>query len=145
MRSHGALGGLLWAHSNYRSREMEIYIMINEMLGDKAKEVSDRIRVTSLKNKKDGESLIGTYVLKPGSNSSSHGKKLEVKQEGENLFVSTDKNPTPFKLLFYNYNKPWFGIEGTSFILCFESQGKNTLSLITGEENKTQWIKTSPF
>ena len=145
MRSHEALGTLMWAHSNYSRREMEMYIMINEMLGDKAREVPDRIRVTSVKNEKDGESLIGTYELKAGSDNTSYGKTIEVRQEGKNLFVSSDKNQNPFKLLFYDKDKPWFGVEATPYILRFESQGKNTLSVITGGENKTQWIKTSPL
>lgn len=141
MRSHLALGDLMWAHSNYSRRKMEIYVMINDILGDKAREIPDRISSTSLKNEKDGTRFTGTYELKSGPDNSIVGKTLEVKQEGKNLFITSDKNSNPTVLLFYHKEKPWFGIEATEYVLCFESLGKNTLSVISGDLKRTQWVK----
>ena len=138
---HEFEGNMLYEHSRYRNRVMQIYANINEALGDKARELPDRIRVTSTKTEKDADRLTGTYKLTSGPDHTDMGKQIKVTSEGKDLHLLYADLEQPRKLLFYHHEKPWFSMRAERNILRFENNGENTLSIITGRKAQTHWEK----
>jgi hypothetical protein len=136
-----ALNTLMWGHSQYRATAMEAYVMINEHLGDKARELPDEVRTTSLKNEKDADRYIGSYELVSGPEITWQGKKIELIHEGSDLYLSSEGLDSPLKLLAYSDDKRWFGANSRSVLFKFEAQGENTLTIIDGLRDQTHWVR----
>ena len=115
--------------------------MINEQLGDKARELPDEVRTTSLKNEKDADRYIGSYELVSGPEITWQGKKIELIQEGSDLYLSSEGLDSPLKLLAYSDDKRWFGANSRSVLFKFEAQGENTLTIIDGLRDQTHWVR----
>lgn len=142
-QNHQTFRSLMWGYSRYQPEAMEIYIMINEILEDKARELPDKIRTTSVKTEKDANRFIGTYELDSDPDNTQFGKRLEVKLKDKDLYFTFEGEESPNKLLFFSAEYPVFGIYTTAILLKFESSGENTLSIITGSQSQTHWVKTS--
>jgi hypothetical protein len=146
LQTHEVMTDLMWGHSQYRPMAMQAYVMINEILGDKALELPMEIRTTSVKNEKDAERFIGTYELDSGPDNTQFGRKLEVILIDKDLYVTFEGVENPWQLLFFDVESPLFSFWSSSTILNFESRGENTLFIITGEQSPqspTHWVKTS--
>lgn len=141
---HNSTVSLFWEYINYRKSLMETYLEIDKLLGENARELPEVIRTTSVAKETDAEQFIGVYNLSQGPKNtySFSGSQLEIFGDGKELFLRSESGKEHGPLLFMDADKPWFSIVGGIDILRFQSNGENTLSIIGGHQDHTEWVKT---
>jgi hypothetical protein len=137
----GSVGTMVWEYSSYNQRIMQTYLMINALLGDKAKPLPKEIRATSISGKIDVEPLLGLYVLSNGQKNILNSKTIEVFVKDKDLFYKTDDTMNKGLLNSLNAEKPWFTRERSLMIWCFNREKKNTLKIFHHDRGITEWVK----
>ena len=129
MESTSALSSLMWAHSGHRSRLTNIYVSINDLLGNKVKTLPNKIRNTSLMTEHDAQKYIGTYEE---TSDVTNGETIEITAEGKDIYITNAEGKN--RLLYFHEEKPWFGLNSSSKLFMFDGDENNTLRLISGRK-----------
>lgn len=137
----GSVWTMVWEYTAYHKEILQIYLMINELLGDKAKPLPKEIRTTSVATKTDAEQFIGLYTYGYGQKNIINSKTIEVFVKDKDLYYKTDDTITRGPLLSMHAEKPWFSMRRSPAIWCFKCEQKNTLKIFHGERGITEWVK----
>jgi hypothetical protein len=140
----GSVGTMVWEYTAYHKQVLQIYLMINELLGDKAKPLPKEIRTTSVANEIDAEPFIGLYALRNGQENIFNSKTIEVFVKDKDLYYKTDDTITKGPLLSKHAEKPWFSRRRSPATWCFNREQKNTLKIFHGARGITEWVKVDP-
>jgi len=128
MESMHALTGLMWAHDSHRGHITDVYVSINDLLGDKVITLPNEIRNTSLKTEQDALSYIGIY---DEPSDAPNGRTIEIIAEGKDLYIrNAEGRNIKEKLIYFHEEKPWFGYSST--LILFDEEDKNALRIING-------------
>jgi len=137
----GSVATMVWEYTGYNQEIMKTYIMINELLGDKAKPLPKEIRTTSVASEIDSEPFIGRYTYSYGQKNILNSKTIEVFVKDKDLYYKTDDNMTKGPLLSMHAEKPWFARARTHTIFCFNCEQKSTLKIFHNDRGITEWVK----
>ncbi|NVJ87448.1 MAG: hypothetical protein HWE15_14155 [Algoriphagus sp.] len=137
----GSVWTMVWEYTAYHKEILQIYLMINELLGDKAKPLPKEIRTTSVANELDAAQFIGRYVFSYGHKNVLNSETIEVFVKDKDLYYKTDDTITRGPLLSMHAEKPWFSMSRSPAIWCFKCEQKNTLKIFHGERGITEWVK----
>ena len=137
----GSVATMVWEYTDYHQEIMKTYIIINELLGDKAKPLPKEIRTTSVASEIDAEEFIGHYTHSNGQKNIFNSKTIEVFLKDKDLYYKTDDNITKGPLISLHVEKSWFGIERSNTIFYFDRRQKNTLRIFHNDRGITEWVK----
>ena len=134
----GSVTAMVWEYSNYKNEITEIYIKINELLGENARPLPKEIRLTSVANPKDAEDFVGIYQFSDGHRNVFNSETIEVYLKDKDLYIkTTDYEIGP--LLQLHVEKPIFS-KVRSSIMRFNPK-KNTIKLYFGSGGINEWTK----
>jgi hypothetical protein len=126
----------------YRTKAIEVYFKIEEILDGRGLETPDHIRNTSLADSIQAESLVGYYEQISGPVQSELGTSIEITSLGKQLFLHSENNENillhyshPGKMQFY------MDIEYTSTILKFNPNENEDLMIVGGNGDERRWRK----
>ncbi|MEN2284318.1 hypothetical protein AAGF08_19395 [Algoriphagus sp. SE2] len=137
----GSVSTMVWEYTGYNQEIMQTYIMIDELLGDKARPLPKEIRTTSVASEIDAEQFIGHYTQSYGQKNILNSKTIEVFLKDKDLYYKTDDNITQGPLLSLHAEKPWFAREWTRTIFYFDHAQKNKLKIFHNSRGITEWVK----
>ncbi|WP_411895920.1 hypothetical protein [Winogradskyella sp. A2] len=127
---------------SWRIVAIRIYHKINEILGENSKTIPDIARTTSLNSASESAKYVGTYVLTKGPKNTGLGSRLVVTSNRNNLFIQFNDEHEPIQLRIMHETKPWFVFNSYSAsVFRFGHRGPNTISVIRGNHDQTEWIK----
>lgn len=135
----GSVGAMVWEYSNYKNEITELYIKINELLGENARPLPKVIRLTSVANTKDAEDFVGIYQFSDGHRNVLNSQTIEVYLKDKDLYIKTkDRETGPFLQL--HVEKPIFtkvyGYSTMRFI-----PERNTIKMYFGPNGINEWTK----
>jgi hypothetical protein len=139
--NHQLTTTLVYEYSQYHSGIVRAYLMIHKLLGEKAGELPDEIRTTSLKEASQATRFTGNYQLVSGSENTRLGKSLYIRAEGKDLYARGANSLEYGPLQYLGPDKPWFILPVSSIILRFDYQGANTISILQGIQERTLFTK----
>ena len=123
----------------WRYWAIDIYHEINDLLGENSQSIPDIARSTSLSTVSEANKYAGTYVLTKGPELSRLGSKIIVESTENNLYIQLPDDGKPRQLIVMHESKPWFVRAGRPFVFRFEHHGSNTISLVSGLYDQTEW------
>jgi hypothetical protein len=136
----GSIRTLFWEYTAYRQQLMQNYILINELLGDKATPLPKHIRTTSLADEKDAKRFVGTYRLTSGPEDRI-GTQLEVFNRGKDLYFKKTDGEETGPLLFLDAEQLLFSARFAVFIVEFESNGENSMRIMFHDRDDSHWSR----
>jgi hypothetical protein len=137
----GSVGTMVWEFSNYKNEITELYLKINELLGENARPLPKVIRLTSLANTKDAEDFVGIYQFSDGHRNILNSQTIEVYLKDKDLYMKTTNNEWG-PLLQLHVEKPLFSkIYGS--IMRFIPE-RNTIKMYFGTGGINEWTKMTP-
>ena len=136
----GSGTAMVWEFSNYKNEITEIYIKINELLGENARPLPEVIRLTSVANTKDAEDFVGIYQFSEGHRNVLNSETIEVYLKDKDLYLKTTNNETG-PLLQLHVEKPIFSkVYGT--IMRFIPE-RNTIKMYFASSGINEWTKVT--
>jgi hypothetical protein len=137
----GSVTAMVWEFSNYKNEITEIYIKINELLGENARPLPKVIRLTSVANTQDAEDFVGIYQFSDGHRNVLNSETIEVYLKDKDLYIKgTDFEMGP--LLQLHFEKPIFSkVYGS--IMRFIPE-RNTIKMYFGTNGINEWTKMTP-
>mgnify|MGYP005994406503 CR=1 FL=1 len=134
----GSVSAMVWEYSNYKYEITELYLKINELLGENARPLPKVIRLTSVVNNKDAEDFIGIYQFSDGHRNVLNSQTIEVYLKDKDLYIKTrDRVIGP--LLQLHIEKPIFSKVRGSFIRFIPE--RNTIKMYFGTGGINEWAK----
>jgi hypothetical protein len=134
----GSVNAMVWEYSNYKNEITELYIKINELLGDKARPLPKVIRLTSVANTKDAEDFVGIYQFSDGHRNVLKSETIEVYLKDKDLYIKTMNNEMG-PLLQLHIEKPIFSkVYGS--IMRFNPKN-HTIKFYFGGGGINEWTK----
>jgi hypothetical protein len=135
----GSVGAMVWEFSNYKNEITELYIKINELLGEKARPLPKVIRLTSFANTQDAEDFVGIFQFSDGHRNVLNSETIEVYLKDQDLYIKTrDLETGPFIQL--HVEKPIFAKEYGYFTMRFIPES-NTIKMYFGPSGINEWTK----
>jgi hypothetical protein len=139
--NHQTTTTLVYQYSQYHDGIMHAYLMIQELLGEKAGELPGDIRTTSLQEASQANRFTGNYQLVSGSENTRLGKSLYIRAEGKDLYAIGESDVEYGPLQYLGPEKPWFILPVSSIILRFDYHQANTISILQGIQERTLFTK----
>jgi hypothetical protein len=126
----------------YRTRAIEIYFKINEILGGEGFEIPDHVRNTSLVDSMQADTLVGYYKQTSGPLLSELGTLIEITALGKQLFLHTEDDEN-ILLHYAHFEKMQFYMDKqfTSTILKFNPNENEDLTIVGGNGDERRWRK----
>jgi hypothetical protein len=126
--------------TRYRTRAIEIYFKIDEILDGDGFEKPNFLRNTSLADSIQAQPLVGHYEQISGPVKSEFGTSIEITALGKQLYLNTEEDENI--LLHYAHpEKMHFYINFTSNILKFNPNENDDLTFIGGHADERRWKK----
>jgi len=136
----GSVAAMVWEFSNYKNEITEIYIKINELLGENARPLPKVIRLTSVVNTKEAEDFVGIYQFSGGHRNVLNSETIEVYLKDKDLYIkATDYEMGP--LLQQHTEKPVFA-KARGYVTRFIPE-RNTIRIYFSTSGINEWTKVT--
>ena len=132
---------MTWQSIRNREELIQMYMMINELLGEKARPLPKGIRRTSLADESTAQRLVGFYTKTSGPQNTSLRELIEISNEGKDLYIHLESGRKLGPLINVNDEKLWFSIVDGIDIYQFEYNVENKLRVVHPRTDQTHWLK----